>query len=165
RRTVLQEGQINAAQLDTETAKTWEWIGKVCQEAKGYARAADAYSRAQKIIRSQLADPDRALQLDRTLAEIHLEMGEKDKARTKLEDDLKSQPPGSEAYELEIRILTQLSETSAIVPALEKYASVDRHNVSLQLLLARRYAEDKQATKAKAKFHELAKASPSPELY
>jgi tetratricopeptide (TPR) repeat protein len=165
RRTVLQEGQINAAQLDTETAKTWEWIGKVCQEAKGYARAADAYSRAQKIIRSQLADPDRALQLDRTLAEIHLEMGEKDKARTKLEEYLKSQPPGSEAYELEIKILTLLGETAAIVPALEKYAGLDRHNVSLQLLLARRYTEEKHGQKAKAIYRELAKDNVSPEVY
>jgi tetratricopeptide (TPR) repeat protein len=163
RKKVLEE--VNERQLDLETAKAWERIGRVCQEAKNYLEAAEAYAKAQTIIRSKLADPDRALLLNRSLAEIHLELREFEKARSELEEFLQSQPAGSEAYEMEIKILTRLGDKAAIIPTLERHADLDRHNVGLQMLLARRYAQEKRWDKAKNKYHDLAKESPTPEIY
>jgi tetratricopeptide (TPR) repeat protein len=165
RKSILSEGQVNAAQLEAEIAKSYEWIGKVCRQAKKYRQAVDAYEEAQRIVRLKLEDPDRALLINRTLAEIHLELGQLTKARAEVEEYLKSQPSGAEAYEMEIKILTKLGEKTAIIPALERYTGMDRHNVRLQLLLAGQYVENKQWDNAKAKYLELAKDNPTPEIY
>jgi tetratricopeptide (TPR) repeat protein len=161
----LQEGQVNARDLDGQLAQACVHIGQVCREAKRLSQAVNAYAQAQHLIRDKLGDPDRALQFNRTLAEIHIELGELEKARAKLDEYLQSQPSGAEAYELQIKVLTQLGETDAILPALERYARLDHHNVRLQMLLARQYVEEKQWEKAKTKYRELANDNPSPEIY
>jgi tetratricopeptide (TPR) repeat protein len=159
REALLESGACEPEQIEQETAKTYERIGEVCTQAGAYERAVAAYLQAQK------RDPDRAGRLGYNLAQVYLAQTRPLEALRHLNEYLRTQPQGAEAYELMISILQKLRRDSQIVPALEQAAARDEHNVPLHLLLARQYGQAKQWTDAERLYLKLAETTPSQDVY
>jgi tetratricopeptide (TPR) repeat protein len=150
---------VSRTDLGEEAASNYERSINLCIQAHQYDRALRIFSEAQP------KHPELARRLNLNLAKIYLAQGQADKALRYLDDYLKSQPSGAEAYELRSRILDQLGRTNEILPALEQFAQRDRFNVALQLLLARQYAAAGQTGNAEKLYLALAEQSPSAEIF
>jgi tetratricopeptide (TPR) repeat protein len=159
REALLESGPYEPDQIDQETAKTYERIGEVCVQAGAYDRAIAAYLQAQK------RDPERAGRLSYHLAEVYLAQAKPQQALRYLDDFLKTQPQGADAYELKIGILKKLRRENEILPALEQAAARDEHNVQLHLLLARQYGRENRAVEAERLYLKLAETTPTVEVY
>ena len=73
---------------------------------------------------------------------------------------LKRQPQGREGYDLLISILKALKRDAEIVPRLEKAATIDSKNLTLQYALADEYKLAGQGDKATALYKKLMDQSP-----
>lgn len=154
------KGAEDAEEVQVRAAEAYV---RVCLKAKRYDQALTFCKTLDKVLR--LKDPIRAGRLNYYLANICLGRDVPEQALGYLDDYLKTQPPGTEAYELKITILKKLQRTRDILPVLEKYAAQDAHNVPLQLLLAGQCAEQGQADRAERIYRELIIQTPSPEVY
>ena len=85
----------NPTDLAEEAATTYERIIHLCIQASQYDRAVHIFGDAQA------KHPELARRLNYNLAKIYLAQGQPDKALDHLDDYLKTQPQGAEAYQLE----------------------------------------------------------------
>ena len=145
--------------LGEEAARTYERIFNICLQARQYDRALRIFSEAQA------KHPGLSRRLNYNLAKVYRACGQFDKALGYLDDYLKTQPTGADAYELRNTILEQQGRADEILPALKKYAAGDRFNVALQLLLARQYTAAGQAANAETIYQALAEQAPTAEIF
>jgi tetratricopeptide (TPR) repeat protein len=138
-----------------EAARTYEKIGRVHVQAKQYDQAVTAFRQAQA------KNPDQAGRLNYNLAEICLVQEKLPEALEYLDDYLKTQPQAVEAYELKISLLKRLGRDVEVLPALVRYALNDKHNVPLQLLLARQHALEGNVEEAGRIYLKMAAESPA----
>jgi tetratricopeptide (TPR) repeat protein len=156
---LLEAGPFSREQIDAEAAKTYERIGRVCIQAKRFDRAEAAFRQAQA------RDRERAGRLNYNLAEVSLAQNKLEQALKFLSEYLKLQPPGTEAYETLISLLSRMGRTAEVLPVLRGYAGRDPHNIGLQLLLARQYSKERQWDEAENQYLKLAGEGPTPEVY
>jgi len=156
---LIDSGPFSPEQIDSEAAKTYERLGKVCIEERKYDRAIAAFAQAQKL------DPERAGRLNYNLAEICLAQRKPAEALPYLNQYLRTEPQGAQAYELKISILKELGREADILPALRQYAERDGRNVALQLLLAKQYGAERQWVEAEGRYLKLANENPAAEVY
>lgn len=159
REALLESGPYDPDQIVQETAKTFEHIGEVCVQAGAYDRAVKAFREAQK------RDPDRAGRLSYHLAKVYLAEGKSQEALRHLDQYLRTQPQGAEAYELKIGILKKLRRDKEILPALEQAAARDEYNVQLQLLLAREYGRANYPNDAERLYLKIVQTTPTTDVY
>lgn len=163
---LLEKGQVPTPELDggpqdvaAQTAETYERLGRVCVRAKRFDEAVAAYRKAQA------KDPQRRQRLSYNLADVYVGQGKLAEALACLDEYLRTQPQGTEAYELKIDLLRKLGRGNDVLPALEAYARADAQNQALQLLLAREYGEAGRSGDAERLYAGLLKESPTPEVY
>jgi tetratricopeptide (TPR) repeat protein len=150
---------FDRGQLKTEVAKTYEGIGRVCTKAQLYDRAMAAFTKAQEL------DPDRAGRLSYNLAKVYMAQDQTEKALDSLNQYLRTQPQGMEAYEDKIRLLQKLGRRADVLPELKHHLDLDEHNLALKLLVARQYALEGQTTEAERHYRDLADTSPTVEVF
>jgi tetratricopeptide (TPR) repeat protein len=156
---LMEQGAYNRDEIDARAAETYERLGRICLRAGQTARAIEAFGVAQK------RDPLRAPRLSFNLAEVYQRDGRHAEALARVEEYLRSQPQGTEGYELRIKLQRQLGRDADVIPALETAAGRDRHNAALALLLAREYRKAGQADRAAEVYERLIKDTPSQEVY
>jgi tetratricopeptide (TPR) repeat protein len=156
---LLDAGRFDPSQIKTETAKTYESIGRVCTQARRYDAAIVAYRRACTL------DPDRSGRLSYHLAKVYVAEGKPAEALETLETYLRTQPLEVEAYELKVTLLKQLNRAADVLPELKTHADRDPHHLALRLLLAREYGAAGHVPEADALYKALAEDSPTPEVY
>lgn len=157
--TILDLGPYNREQIQAESAKTYERIGRVCIQQKRHDRAEVAFRKAQE------KDRDHAGRLNYNLAEVCLAQNKPGDALRYLDQYLKTQPPGTEGYELRITLLNRLQRANEVLPSLQQFADRDEHNVALHLLLARQYTAARQWDEAERLYQKLLAEGPTPEVY
>src|SRR5262249_13458226 len=81
-----------------------------------------------------------------------------------LDEYLKTQPQGVEAYEQKIEVLRKLGRGSEVVPALQRHAQEDANNVDLQVLLGRQLTEAGRVREAEQLFDALLQNNVRPEI-
>jgi tetratricopeptide (TPR) repeat protein len=150
---------VSRTDLGEEAATTYERVINLCIQARQYDRALRLFTEAQP------KHPELARRLNYNLAKIYLARGQANQALGYLDDYLKTQPSGAEAYELRSTILEQLGRANDILPALKQFAERDGFNVALHLLLARQYAAAGQTANAEKVYLNLAAQSPTAEIY
>jgi tetratricopeptide (TPR) repeat protein len=156
---LLESGPFNLEQLDGEAAKTQEHIGQVCIKAGKYDAAIKAFTAAQKL------NPEQAGRLNYNLAEVCMARTKPGEALPYLDAYLKTQPQGTQPYEMKIDILKQLKRENEILPALKQYAERDMFNVALQMLVARQYGRERQWAEAERRYLKLAETTASSDVY
>jgi tetratricopeptide (TPR) repeat protein len=156
------DAQAQVTELRAQLGEIYERIGRIALQTKEYAKALDAYTKASEVQRD---NPGAGQRLKYYLAKTYVGQGNLDKALTELEGYLQTQPQGVEAYELKITILKALGRDGAILPSLLRYVDKDPFNVNLRMLLARQYAGQRQPVQAEEQYLELARTSPTPEVY
>jgi tetratricopeptide (TPR) repeat protein len=156
---LLESGPFDRDEIRARAADLYERIGRICVQARKYDEAVAAFRQAQARAR------DRMGRLSYNLAEVLAAQGKHAAALRCLEDYLRLQPQGTEAYELKIRLLRKLNRQADVIPALLRHVRNDRYNVGLQLLLARQYQVADWPDRAEAIYQELARASATPEVY
>lgn len=156
---LAEEGPFNQDDLPAQRAETYERLGRVAVRAGHYDRAIAAYRKAQE------ADPRRRQRLAYNLADVYVGQGKLADALASLDEFLRTQPQGTEAYELKIKLLRRLGREGENVPALEAAANRDGQNAALHLLLAGQYAAAGKKEAAEALYQKLAREAPSPEVY
>jgi tetratricopeptide (TPR) repeat protein len=154
-----QPGAPGAEELANRAAETFERLGRVCVRAKHFARAVAAYRKAQEM------DPQRRQRLCYNLADVYAGQGKLPEALGCLQEYVKTQPPGTEAYEQIIDLLRRLGRGGEVLPAMKRYADADAQNQALQLLLARQYDLAGRRDEAKRRYEDLLGQSASPEVY
>src|SRR5262249_30307372 len=110
-------------------------------------------------------DPSRASRLSLHLAEVYTKLERPKEALQYVNDFLRSQPQGMEAYEMKIKLLRDLKQERDIVPELEAAAGRDGFNLSLKLLLARECRKAGESAKAEKIYTEMVKTNPSGDAY
>ncbi len=156
---LIEQGVGNRAEIETQAAETWERLGRVCLRAGQMEAALEALRQAQR------RDAVRAARLGFYLAEALARQGRVPEALDRVEEYLQSQPPGTEGYELKMRLQRELGRGGDVLPDLEAAARRDRHNTALWLLLAREYKQAGSAVKAQMVYERLIRESPTPEAY
>jgi tetratricopeptide (TPR) repeat protein len=146
-------------QVQEEAARTYERWGKAEVLAHRFPRALTAFQRAQQL------DPQRAGRLQFNLAEVYLAQGRRPEALASLQRYIATQPPGSEAYEMLIDLLTQMRRQGEIIPALEQAAARDQFNQSLKIVLAGQHSRAGDPKKAEAIYLSAMADYPSEEAY
>jgi tetratricopeptide (TPR) repeat protein len=156
---MLEQGAFNRDEIETQAAETWERLGRVCLKAGHPEQAVGAFEKSQK------HDPLRAARLGYNLAEVLVSAGRPAEALPRVEEYLRTQPQGTEGYELKIKVQRQLGRDSDVVRDLEAAAGRDPHNSALRLLLAREYARAGRSGDAEGVYDRLLRESPAPEVY
>src|SRR5262245_9524542 len=129
--------------VSAQAAETHERLGRVCLKAGRHEAAIAAFQTAQQ------KDPKRATRLAYNLAEVHEARGNLEKALASLNEYLRTQPQGTEAYERRIGLLEKLGRSIEVLPSLQSAAEADKFNIGLKLLLAAQYAKRGQQRTAK----------------
>lgn len=133
-------------------------FGEVFLRAKRYDLATRALERGL------LYDPDQP-QIGRVLAEALFRQGQPDRALELLDDYIRRQPQGSEAYSLLSEILTSQNRAAEFLPRLEQAAAADSKNVSLQFALAEEYRRAGRAEEADRLLSSLIQKLGDPQVY
>jgi tetratricopeptide (TPR) repeat protein len=156
---MLEQGAFNRDEIETQAAETWERLGRVCLKAGRPQQAIAAFEKAQK------HDAMRAPRLAYNLAEVLDSTGQSDKALERVEEYLRTQPQGTEGYELKIKLQRRLGRESDVVHDLETASGRDPHNNALRLLLAREYARAGRTGEAEGTYNQVLEQAPAPEVY
>src|SRR5262245_31374322 len=156
---LLDAGSFDVENLAEQAANTYERMIKLCIQARQFDRALELFDRASK------KHPTLRGRLNYSLAQLCVGQGKPEAALAHLDDYLRTQPQGTEAYELKISLLKQLGRAADIVPFLEAAAARDAQNTALQLLQAREYARAGRPGPAEAVYQAVAEKAPSPEVY
>jgi tetratricopeptide (TPR) repeat protein len=146
---IMEHTSYTREEIDGQAAETYERLGRLYLKTKEPARAIDAFEQARK------KDPARAARLAFNLAQVYASQGKKAEALERLDDYLRTQPQGMEAYELKIDLLRQLGRRAAVVPELEAAANRDSFNNNLKLLLATEYRRAGRASAAEDVYNRL----------
>jgi tetratricopeptide (TPR) repeat protein len=156
---IMQKGPFPREIIQARAAETYEKISQLYRKARQFEQAAAALRKAQEHA------PERSGRLSYHLAELSIEAGNHKQALAQVEDYLKTQPLGTEAYEMKIDLLRWLKQTDGIVAWLEEAARRDKWNTALQLILARELGRARQNDRAEKLYTKLAEESPSAEIY
>ncbi len=156
---MLEQGAFNRDEIATQAAETWERLGRVCLKAGHAEQAVEAFEKAQK------HDPLRAARLGYNLAEVLVNAGRPAEALARLEEYLRTQPQGTDGYELKIKVQRQLGRDGDVLRDLEAATGRDPHNSALRLLLAREYARAGRSREAEGVYDRVLRESPAPEVY
>lgn len=159
RQALVEMNALEPAQISAEIGRTLERLGKACTKAREYDRAVKAFTEAQRL------DPENTGRLHFNLAEVALAQNQTDQALSHVQRYLQLQPPGAEAYETLITVLKKQKRDKEILATLEGYATKDRFNIPLQLLVARRLGEEERYGEAERNYLKLAEENPTPEVY
>ncbi len=142
-----------AVALHERIVRLWIQGGKPEQAVAAFRDAAGRY-------------PALATRLNLQMAKVHVALGQHDAALARLDDYLRTQPVNTEGYELKAAVLEKLGRATEVLPTLEAYAQRDRHNLALQLLLARHYGQAGRAEQAERFYQALLEKHPAqPEMY
>jgi tetratricopeptide (TPR) repeat protein len=152
-------GEAGPKEAATQAAETYERLGRVCVRAKRFDEAIAAYRKAQE------KDPQRRPRINYNLADVYVGQGKLKEALDCLDDYLRTQPEGTEAYEMKIDLLHRLGRGNDVVRWLEVYAEADAQNPALKLLLARQYALAGRKDSAANLYGKMLETSPTPEVY
>jgi tetratricopeptide (TPR) repeat protein len=150
---------LNPGELPMRTAEMYERVGKNALAARQFDRAAAALHKAQA------ANPTDSCRLNYYLAQVSLRQGNLLEAVVALNEYLKIQPQGTDAYELLIGLMQKLRRDADIVPWLEQVSAKDPFNVPLRLLLARQHTRAGETEVAEKIYLHLADTGPSAEIY
>jgi tetratricopeptide (TPR) repeat protein len=156
---LVEQGQLTREELASQTAEAYERLGKVCVRAGHFDQAVSAYRKSQE------KDPQRAARLNYNLADVYTGQGHFEEALRCLEEYLKTQPEGTEAYERKIEVLRHLGQANEILPSLRAYAQRDEQNPALKLLLARQLVLAGHEQEAEAIYRKLLAESVSVDAY
>lgn len=156
---ILELRPFSREEVDTQAAETFERLGRVRLRAGKSESAVEAFRQAQK------KDPTRAARLAYNLAEVLRSQDRPREALVSLDEYLRTQPQGTEGYELKVRLLRQLNRGVDVLPELETAAGRDPHNTSLKLLLAREYRRARQPRDAEQVYRRLIVEQPTPEVF
>jgi tetratricopeptide (TPR) repeat protein len=146
-------------EIADQAGDTYERMIQTCVAGKQYDRALELYLKAEKKY------PKVGPRLDLGLARLNIARKQPELALRYVDDYLKTQPQGIEAYEMRIDILGQLGRQGEILPWLERRVEQDTHHKSLQLLLARQYARLGKPARAEPLFLKLIAQMPDAETY
>jgi tetratricopeptide (TPR) repeat protein len=152
-------GAFTREEIASQAAETWERLGRVCLKGGHPGRAIAAFQEAQK------KDPVRSARLSFNLAQVYEGQGKHREALEGVEDYLRTQPQGTEGYELKVGLQRKLGRAADVVPGLQGAAARDPHNVGLKLLLAREQRKAGQAAAAEKTYEELLRKGPNPDVY
>ncbi len=144
-------------------AEIYQCIARVCTKTGRLDRALQALRKTQELL--QAVDPIGSRRLDYPIAKLYWDQGKPAEALAALDRFLLTEPPGTEPYELKIRILDKLGRSAEVVKALQDASARDRHNVPLRLLLARQYVRGGQLRLAEKVYADLITESSTPEVY
>ena len=153
------DGPVSREDVDAKLGEAYERLISVCLDNRHYDVAIATFEDARA---KGLAHSGR---LDYQLARVYLGKGKPAEALRHLDEYLKTQPTGTEGYELRTTLLKRLGRHEDVLPSLKYYADHDARNVALQLLLARQYSLAGQEKAAEDKYTSLANDSPSPDVY
>ncbi|HWY88749.1 MAG TPA: tetratricopeptide repeat protein, partial [Gemmataceae bacterium] len=156
---LMEYGPFDRNMILARAGETHERIGNLLAKQKKYEEAVAAYKKAQT------ASPERAGRLNFNLAQLLLDQGRFSEALVYLDQYLRFQPLGLEAYEMKVGVLEKLKKDEAIIPWLEQATRADPNNVGLKVFLAKRYARARQYRDAEILFRTLADESPNPDIY
>ena len=87
---MVEAGHVSREEVISQSAETWERLGRICLKAKAVNRAIRAFEQAQK------KDPLRAPRLALNLAQVERDQGNYAAALVQLDTYLQSQPQGVE---------------------------------------------------------------------
>lgn len=158
-RGLMEVGKYSQEEINAQAAETLERLGKVCLQGGKISEAVRAFEQAKK------KDSLRAPRLAYHLAQVFREQGKPREALAQLEIYLRSQPQGTEGYEMKIALQRALGRSADVVPDLEHASGRDPHNVALKLLLAREYRRTRQNANAEAIYRKLLEIHVTPEVY
>ncbi len=146
-------------QIHADLARVLERLGKAELLAQRPDQAVAAFKKAQA------KDPLQSARFDYQVAEVFLAQKEPARALEHLQRYIASQPGGTDAYELLIKVLDQLGKPDQVLPTLETAVTRDQFNQNLKLLLAREYEQRHQAKKGETLYLALLEDAPSEEAY
>jgi tetratricopeptide (TPR) repeat protein len=130
---LLEQGHCTQEEIDAQAAETYELLGRLCLRGGHTERAVAAFHKAQK------KDPVRSPRLAYNLAQVYQEKGKYREALGQLEEYLRTQPQGVEAYEAKIRLQRKLGRDADVIRDLSAASARDANNTALKLLLAREH--------------------------
>lgn len=156
---LMEAGSFSRKEIDGRAAEVYERVGNLYLQTKQFDKAVEALTNAQK------KDRDVAVRLNYHLAKVRQAQGKSAEALRYLDEYLKVQPPGTEAYEMKIELLTALERSREVLPALKLAAERDTHNLALQLLLAKQHGKAKQWSEAEDVYKSVIREAPTPEAY
>jgi tetratricopeptide (TPR) repeat protein len=156
---ILEHGPFDRDEIVTQCADTWERLGRVRLRAKKPAEAIKAFEQAGT------KDPKRAPRLAFNMAEVYAELNKPEEALAQVNEYLKLRPSGTEAYELQIKLLKKLNREKDVLPSVQAALRGDRNNLSLQLLLARELRNAQRTSDAEELYQTLARERPTPEVF
>ncbi|HWG47845.1 MAG TPA: tetratricopeptide repeat protein [Gemmataceae bacterium] len=156
---LLEQGSYNREEIAAQAADTYEHLGRLYLKGKHTDQAIEAFQKSLK------KDPARSARLSFNLAEVYAGQGEAGKALAEVEQYLRSQPQGMEGYELRIKLQKELGRSANILQSLERSATADQNNITLQLLLAREYRKAARSPRAEEIYKKLLKTSPTTDVY
>lgn len=156
---MLESSKLTREEIKTQAAETYERLARLNLEAGKADAAAKAFEEAQK------RDPTRAARLALNLAQVYESQNKFREALAQAETYLRTQPQGTEGYELRVTIQRRMGRASDVVPDLEKSSGRDPHNVALKLLLAREYVRAKQPKDAEKVYLNLLDRQVAGEIY
>jgi tetratricopeptide (TPR) repeat protein len=145
--------------LEGKLVDTYDRIIRVCAQAHRDDRAIAAFEEAKA------AGLVRSGRLSYQVAQVYLAKGDAAKALELVCEYLRTQPAGTEGYELRSAALTKLNRQNEILLGLEEYARRDAHNVALHLLLASQYELAGKRPQAEDLYRHIADDSPAPDVY
>jgi tetratricopeptide (TPR) repeat protein len=154
---------LNMDHPDPQSNDLYEALGQVCAKAGRGDEAIAAYRMARKTVRAD--DLVSVRRINYELAVVLESQGKHADALHELDQFLQSQPPGTEAYEFKVRLLTQLGRKDEAVRSLQVAAIRDPHNAALKLLLARLLRDSNEMGAAEEVYRTLTAESPSAEVY
>src|SRR5262249_10185318 len=113
---ILAQGPYSRDEINAQAAETCERLGRAWLKAGHPDRAVEAFEKARQ------KDPGRATRLAYNLAQVYAEQGELEEALGRLGEYLRTQPQGTEGYELKIDLQRRLGRAGRVLPDLEAAA-------------------------------------------
>jgi tetratricopeptide (TPR) repeat protein len=156
---LIENGDATLDEIQGQAAETYEHLGRIGLKTNKIEQAVVDFRKATE------KDPGRAPRLSLNLAEMYVKINKPEDALKHVDQFLRSQPQGMEAYEMKIKLLRELKREKDIVPALESAADRDSFNQALKLLLARECRKAGQAARAETIYTALVKTNPSGDAY
>jgi tetratricopeptide (TPR) repeat protein len=163
---VILENLIKSMERDKSEAppvEVYECLARLCTNTAKMDEALRALEKARGVLEQQ--DPLAVPRIDFQMAKILLEQRKPAQALRHLDTYLLTQPPGTEPYELKIRLLKHLGRGDEVLKTLQEATDRDPNNATLRLFVARQYASEGQTSHAREMYLRLAADSPSPEVY
>lgn len=156
---ILEQGKYSREEVNAQAAETCEKLGRMCLKNGKLAAAVEAFEKAKR------RDSLRAPRLSFNLAQVYREQKQYPEALAQLEVYLRSQPQGTEGYELRIDLQRLLGRERDVIADLEAASGRDPHNVALRLLLARELRIARRPGEAERIYKALLEHHVAPEVY